>query len=187
MSTCCLNELLIRYSAPTLAGIKTGNLFAVTKRLDKNLKKSIAQFNFQANQKNIRLIPIKCQANRTLLYIYRPKFLEQDFRCKTCKYFLGNLGYPVEKASACLREYISRLSKSHEFLHEIGFFLGYPAEDVIGFIKRGPKEAKCNATWLVYSDVTRAQHTAKTYKTCSKIYYTNWQKGRSIESLTVPI
>ncbi|MGB4610025.1 MAG: DUF3793 family protein [Saccharofermentanales bacterium] len=187
MSTCYLDELLIRYSAPTLAGIKTGNLFAVAKRLDHKLKNSIVQFNSQAKQKNIRLIPIKCLKNRTLLYIYRPKFLEKDFKCKTCRYFLGNLGYPVEKPAACLREYISRLSESHEFLHEIGFFLGYPAEDVVGFMKQGPKEAKYNATWLVYSDVASAQHTAKTYKTCSKIYYTNWQKGKSIEKLTVPI
>lgn len=187
MSTCYLDELLIRYSAPTLAGIKTGNLFAVAKRLDHKLKNSIVQFNSQAKQKNIRLIPIKCLKNRTLLYIYRPKFLEKDFKCKTCRYFLGNLGYPVEKPAACLREYISRLSESHEFLHEIGFFLGYPAEDVVGFMKQGPKKAKYNATWLVYSDVASAQHTAKTYKTCSKIYYTNWQKGKSIEKLTVPI
>jgi len=54
--------------------------------------------------------------------------------CKMQDY-LKELGYPVEKAVACVREYIDRLSKSSEFLHEIGFFLGYPADDVIRFYR----------------------------------------------------
>lgn len=187
MSNCCLNELLIRHSAPTLAGIKTGNLFAIAERYDEKLKKSVTLFNSGARKKNIRLIPIKCQENRTLLYIYRPDLLEQDLKCKKCRCFLANLGYPVEKTEACVREYILRLSESPDFLHEIGFFLGYPAEDVISFIELGPGEAKCNATWLVYSDVAGAKSKAKAFKTCSEIYYDNWQKGKSIESLTIAV
>ena len=187
MSACCLDELLIRYSAPTLAGIKTGNLFAIKGKLDNKLKESIAQFNSKAKQKNICLIPIKCQGCRTLLYIYRPKLLAQDLKCQKCKCFLRELGYPVDRSSACVREYISRLSESPEFLHEIGFFLGYPADDVIGFIQQGPKQAKCNVTWLVYSDVDRAKNIAKAFRTCSKIYYDNWQNGKSLDDLMVAI
>ncbi len=185
MSECCLNESLVIHSAPTLAGIKTGNLFAVPQKFDQSLRDSITEFNSKAIKKNLRLVPIKAQTERTLLYVYRPRFLDNDFKCEKCRCFLKDLGYPVPETSACVKEYISRLSESSEFLHEIGFFLGYPSEDVIAFIERGPKEAKCNMGWCVYSDVCCAKRKAEAYRICSKIYYENWSNGKSIDNLIV--
>ena len=182
-----LAELLVRHSSPTLAGIKTGSLFSLSQCFNDDLKEAIVQFNCSSKGKNICLIPVRSDQNRTLLYVYRPSFLKQDFRCAKCRNYLEKLGYPVEKAVACVREYIDRLSKSSEFLHEIGFFLGYPADDVIGFIEHGSKCAKCKSAWLVYSDIAGAKRKSRAYRTCQKIYMANWRQGKSIESLTVAV
>ncbi|MDI9497778.1 MAG: DUF3793 family protein [Bacillota bacterium] len=187
MGACCLDDLLIRHSAPSLAGIKTGNLFTVAGRLDRKLKRSIAGFNVKMKRKHIRLIPIQCQGDRTLLFVYRPTLLEQDLMQESCRCCLCRLGYPVESGAACLREYISRLADSDEFLHEIGFFLGYPPDDVIAFMEQGSREAEYRAAWRAYSNVSEAKKTCQAFRTCRRIYCTNWEKGKSIDQLTVAV
>ncbi|MDI9470523.1 MAG: DUF3793 family protein [Bacillota bacterium] len=185
MAACRLEESLIQHSAPSLAGIKTGNLFTVASRLGQDLKRTIAEFNSKMKHKGIRLLPMRCLGNRTLLYIYRPKLLEQDLKQESCRCFLCQLGYPVERSTACLREYISRLTSSRDFPHEIGFFLGYPPDDVIAFMEQGSQKATYSATWRAYSNEAEARKTCQAFKTCKRIYCTNWEKGKSIEQLTV--
>jgi hypothetical protein len=43
------------------------------------------------------------------------------------------------------------------FPHEIGVFLGYPAEDVLGFIINEGRNYVCCRHWKVYHDIERAQ------------------------------
>ena len=54
---------------------------------------------------------------------------------------------------ACL---IRRLRENDEFPHEIGLFLGYPIEDVVGFIRYAGKGCKLSGLWKVYGDAEAA-------------------------------
>lgn len=56
----------------------------------------------------------------------------------------------------CVAELIRRVRHEEDFPHEIGLFLGYPSEDVSGFIKHGAKNSKCVGTWKV--TVTKRRH-----------------------------
>ena len=57
-----------------------------------------------------------------------------------------------------LQQSITMLSLIH--------ILGYPSEDVSGFIKHGAKNSKCVGTWKVYGDEAEAQKKFKLYKMC---------------------
>ena len=50
------------------------------------------------------------------------------------KDILKENGYP-ESPGRCVSYLRGRLAESGEFPHEVGLFLGYPPEDVSGFIK----------------------------------------------------
>ena len=80
-----------------------------------------------------------------------------------------------------------RLKNDDEFPHEIGLFLGYPPEDVLGFIKNGAENCKRLGCWKVYGDEENALKTFKKYEKCTEIYSKLWNNGRSLERLTVAV
>lgn len=71
------------------------------------------------------------------------------------------------------------------FPHEIGVFLGYPIEDVIGFINNKGCNFKCCGYWKVYGDKEKAIKEFARYDKCRMIYTKLWNQGRSILKLTV--
>lgn len=52
--------------------------------------------------------------------------------------------------------------------HEIGFFLGYPVEDVLGFIEHEGRDYRCLGCWKVYGDVRAAQRSFARYRRCAR-------------------
>lgn len=69
---------------------------------------------------------------------------------------------------------MKRLGESDEFPHEIGLFLGYPVEDVKGFIENKASCAKCVGYWKVYGDEEKAQKLFNQYKKCTGVYKKQW-------------
>ena len=69
---------------------------------------------------------------------------------------LEESGYPCHSAGQCVACLIRRLRESEEFPHEIGLFLGYPIEDVVGFIRYAGKGCKLSGLWKVYGDAEAA-------------------------------
>ena len=64
-------------------------------------------------------------------------------------------------------------------------FLGYPLEDVKGFIINEGKNCKCIGCWKVYSDECEAVRLFEKYKKCTYIYKRLHTMGRTVEHLTV--
>ena len=65
-----------------------------------------------------------------------------------------DLSRPVEEILAHLGQ---RVRQGGSFPHEIGLFLGYPVEDVVGFIENQGQNFKLCGPWKVYGDVEAAQ------------------------------
>ena len=98
---------------------------------------------------------------------------------------LKSKNYPVEDCNRCVIELVRRLNMDDVFPHEIGLFLGYPSEDVEGFICNGAKNAKCVGTWKVYGDENAAKRKFEQYKQCTKAYCENYRRYNSMEHLVV--
>ncbi len=178
-------ELLIRNCSPTLAGLKTGNLFSCGCASKSDLIAEIRRLNKKLVPKGLRILPLRVQNGKALIYVYRPRALERDFDDKRARRLLEENGYHPEKADLCIVRLIHRLHSAEEFPHEVGLFLGYPPEDVCGFISNHACEHKCVGCWKVYGDEVAAQKTFAMYKKCTRIYCSQWEKGKSIERLTV--
>jgi hypothetical protein len=59
-----------------------------------------------------------------------------------------------------------RFETLRQFPHEIGLFLGYPVEDVLGFVKYRGRNYKLCGVWKVYGNVERARRDFSRYEVC---------------------
>ncbi|MCM1365473.1 MAG: DUF3793 family protein [Faecalibacterium sp.] len=180
-------ELLVRHCSPTLAGMKTGNIFNCKFEDTDEMKSSIRCWNRTLVKKGLRVLPLRRQEDRVLIYVYRPAKLSQDLKCNMADKILQERGYDTNKANCCILELIKRLKKNEDFPHEIGLFLGYPPEDVQGFIENRAADCKCVGCWKVYGDAESAQKLFAKYKKCTDVYCTMFANGRSVERLTVAV
>lgn len=178
-------EIVVRHCSPTLAGMKTGNIFSYSFANDEEMRKSMRNWNGILGSKGIRVLPLRFQNNRALVYVYRISRLSKDFKESCVRNLLKERGYETEAPGRCVVQLIKKINSSGEFPHEIGLFLGYPPEDVCGFIENGAADCKLIGTWKVYGDEEKARRTFEKYRKCTYVYSTLIAEGKSVERLTV--
>lgn len=178
-------DYLIRHCAPTLAGIKTANLFTCPYRDRKDLLSFVRQTNRKLIQKGLRVLPLRFTEDKALIYVYRPGKLSSDLSDSKAAAILQQQGYCTGSCEKCIGQLARKIRSEAEFPHEIGLFLGYPPEDVCGFMENRACNCKCIGCWKVYGDEAAAKKKFAQYKKCTRIYQDQWAKGTDIERLTV--
>lgn len=179
------DDYLIRNCAPTLAGIKTANLFTCPLESREELFQAIRRTNRRLKDKGLRVLPLRVSRDKALIYLYRPEKLARDLSDGMATCLLRQQGYVPGSCQKTLVQLIRKLRCQEGFPHEIGLFLGYPPEDVQGFITLGPGCCKCSGCWKVYGDEEAARKKFAQYKKCTQIYCRLWAEGDDIERLTV--
>ncbi len=178
-------DSIVYHCAPTLAGIKTGNLFSAEFHSKDELIHFARTVNRQLTHKGLRFLLMRADEKRALFYLYRPSALQRDLQSSTARKILTKRGYNPQNCDVCVAELARRLRTANEFPHEIGLFLGYPPEDVYGFIHNKASDYKCVGCWKVYGDENAARQTFAKYKKCTNVYCQQWKKERNIERLAV--
>ena len=178
-------EMLIRHCSPTLAGIKTANMFTCCFENPEDIKRDIRKLNSMLVKNGLKALPLRFSGNRALIYVYRPTRLTEDLKNRTAGCILSGLGYEGKTTRQCIVHLKRRICQQAEFPHEIGLFLGYPPEDVKCFMEKGANECKCTGMWKVYGNVEEAQRLFKQYKKCVDIYLTLFSEGREVKRLIV--
>lgn len=181
-----LNQQLIRHCAPTLAGIKTANIFVYCFASGAALLDEIFDANQTLCAKGICVEILRLREGSALLLVYRRSKLLRCLARKEIWEFLEQYGYPRHSdIDGYLQRMKIRLRSDGAFPHEIGVFLDYPLEDVIGFIQNEGHNSKCSGCWKVYRDECEAQKLFARYHKCKEVYMKLFAQGRSIERLTV--
>lgn len=178
---------IIRNCAPTLAGLKTGNTFVCAYESEHQLRSSIRSANQKLLPRGVRLLPLRLRQNRALIYVYRPKALRTDLAQSDACGILLDQGYCLNGCEGCVAQLVRRVRSGGDFPHEIGLFLGYPPEDVRGFIDNHACGHKCTGCWKVYGDEAAAKKRFDQYKKCTRVYLDCWAKGTTLERLTVAV
>lgn len=174
-------ELIVRHCAPTLANLKTGSLFVCPITDRPSFFSSLRSLNELLVPKGLRALPLRIREHSALVYLYRPSRLKKDLEDPAAIKILQDHGYSCY--GKCLPKLIERIRSSEEFPHEIGLFLGYPPEDVQGFLDHRP--CKCSGCWKVYGDENKAKKTFDLYKKCERVYCQQLARGIDIKRLTV--
>lgn len=178
------NEILIRSCAPTMACLKTGNMFNCAFDSREQMSVELRHLNRRLGRKGLRILPLRWRSGRALLYLYRPKLLERDLRDPLARALLSECGYACDTVGACLARLIARLRTEEDFPHEIGLFLGYPPADVDGFMHR-KEECKLSGIWKVYDDVESAVRQFARCRHCTEVYLNCLARGFSLDRLAV--
>lgn len=180
-------EMIVRHCSPTLAGLKTGNMFSCCFKSVDELRFEIRALNRKLASKGLRVLPLRISEDTALIYVYRPSKLKSDLQCADAVSILSESGYSFQSAERCVVQLISKLKNNAAFPHEVGLFLGYPPEDVMGFIKNNAKCSKCVGCWKVYGDEEKAKKLFAQYKKCTEHYIRKHKNGHAIECLAVAV
>ncbi len=179
--------VLLQHCSPTLAGIKTGNLVTCSFRTRGEVQSDVARWNRSLGKKGIRVLVLKYMEHKVLLYLYRPAALRRDLRQPDKADILRKCGYACGEEEECIRTLIRHLEENSVFPHEIGLFIGYPAEDVEGFIRNRGGGCKYSGMWKVYGNVEERRRLFEKYRHCTEVYCRRAKSGKSIEELAVSI
>lgn len=182
-----LEEALVHHCAPTLAALKPASLFRYLPRAEENPVQQLREWNALLSARGLRIMPLKrCRAPEGyLLYVYRRAELKRRLNEPEMQEFLAREGYTLsDDCERMLTQLSRRLRSGTEFPHEIGVFLGYPMEDIVGFIENGGKNYRYCGCWKVYGDVAGAKQLFAQYKKCTQIFTASYARGDSALALT---
>jgi hypothetical protein len=173
-----LDMTLAWHCAPVLLGKKPAALFPKPAWWDELLLE-------RARTGNLRFLTLR--RNKTgPIFAYCPRLLSHTLESEKVRKTLGAMGYPVEaadpeeRAAQCLAFMERRFWESGDFPHEVGFFLGYPPLDGLGFMRHRGSHCKLCGMWKVYSDVPRATALFVEYAKCRERLVRHVQNGGRI-------
>lgn len=176
---------MIENCAPTLAGIKSANLFNYRFEQKCTALDELLAINEKLRVKGVYVEALLWKRDSALIYTYRRSLLEKELQQDGVESLLLRYGYPDCKVESCLSYLRKRLYDYDCFPHEIGIFLGYPLQDVIGFIENGGKNCKSCGLWKVYCNEGETEKLFEKMRKCTRIYTQVFAEGRSITQMTV--
>ncbi|MEE0956018.1 MAG: DUF3793 family protein [Eubacterium sp.] len=178
------DEMIIELCSPTLAGIKTGNLFSCECEDPDQLLSEVRRYNSMFARKGICMLVLSVK-KRALIYLFRPDRLKKDLADSEAAEILRARGYREEVLGKQINTLKKRLRESDEFPHEIGLFLGYPPGDVRCFIEEKARNYQLVGCWKAYGNVEEARKKFNQYKVCKDSYVKHFANGMSLRELTV--
>lgn len=205
-----LERKIVHHCTPTLASLKPANLFIcrndaacglsgkspnapkTSEAFDETFAFELSACREKLSPFGVRIEVLARRKSGILLYVYRPNLLRAFLSQKRVAAFLQKEGYDPEDLSLCIMKLHKRicaddlagsLGGSCAFPHEIGFFLGYPYDDVVGFIENKGENCLCTGCWKVYSKARDAQACFCRYKSCTQAYESLYDSGTPIEKL----
>lgn len=173
-------QKLAIHTAPTLLGVKCASLVSLSSS-EFELGYHVARFNEKAAVKGLKSrILCECET-RSLMLVYNEKQLLNRLSDKKARELLIECGYPER---GTVDEYLdilsSRINGCGEFPHEVGIFLGYPLEDVMGFIENNGENFKLCGQWKVYGCEENAKKLFCNYKKCRSFLCGKLSQGYDI-------
>ena len=136
--------------APVFAGLKMSNLLIVAKedicKVRQILKSAVISWHVVSMWKE-----------KATILLYREEELKQYLNSEAVYTRLQGMGYEGSLESKLERfsqRYQAYQAGQTDFPHEMGFLLGYPVEDVEGFIRNGGENSLYTGDWKVYDNLT---------------------------------
>ncbi len=181
-----LEESLVAHCSPTLAGLKAANLYRFTPEDTGRFVIQLKEWKRWFASRGLKLLALRRRDRSWLLYLCRPDHLTRVLSAPDVSDFLRRMGYKTpDDFDGLLRQLSARLRSQPGFPHEIGVFLGYPLEDVVGFIENKGKNYTCSGCWKSYGDPVEAAYRFSCYHACTNDYLCRFADGAGLEQLTI--
>jgi hypothetical protein len=134
--------------APLITGLKISNLLNIRREDFMSMHEIVKHSHFS------RYLLFETEEKIALLLFHRDS-LERHLGKKQVKEMLTQAGYVDLSLGCVLKElsvrYRGYMEGNNDFPHEMGLLLGYPTEDVKGFITHQGNDCLCVGYWKVYA------------------------------------
>lgn len=166
--------------APVITGIKISNLLIVSSH-DEEVVRIILKRTGLIHYRLLR------QDNKTTFLIFRIHQLAAYLQEPEVQRILKANGYEDLSLGGILRTFQCRyetyMNHGEGFPHEIGLLLGYPIEDVNGFIEQKGKNYLYSGYWKVYRDVEAKKKVFAQYENAKEELILLLANGYDIHSI----
>lgn len=136
--------------APLISGLKVSNLLIISAE-DEALVRIILR------RSGISFFRLLRTGEKVTFLLFRKNPLEAYLKQQEVEAMLAEAGYAELSLGNILstfqKRYAHYMSAGGRFPHEMGLLLGYPAEDVRGFVENEGKNFLYSGYWKVYADV----------------------------------
>lgn len=153
--------------SPFIAGLKISNLFTISIPQNSELEYILLLSGYSFK----KLYNTK---NNVIYFLYNEKKLQEYLKMDMVRKILYECGYPYDihkdiyKMLTIFKDkYIGYMQGKCEFPHEMGIFLGYPIDDVIGYLKNNGENSICVGYWKVYKNAQEKQKLFREFE-CAK-------------------
>ena len=144
-----LEVQLLLQCAPMIAGLKASNLLIIASENEADARRIL-------NGTKISCARLARMDKKTTMLIYHEQWVKEYLASREVSDLLRVLGYEgkgfYEVLHSVRKKYRSYMKKEGEFPHELGLLLGYPAEDVKGYMDNKGRNYLCTGYWQVYAD-----------------------------------
>jgi hypothetical protein len=154
-----LSQIIVNYYGPVLMGCKPAALFTLQSQSAFACLSALLPKRFS-------LMVLRKTGGRPLVLLFQKEELEKAILNESAGTVLAGMGYPESGSIFIVLKYLKKQFESREFPHEIGLFLGYPVEDVLGFVRHKGRNYKLCGYWKVYGDVEQAKLRFRQYDAC---------------------
>jgi hypothetical protein len=174
-----IKGIIINHCGPVLMGLKPGALFV--------LKSENAYVCLGGLlPARLSLMILRRSDTGLLVFVFAREKLARTIANKSIKTVLSGMGYPDEAPVFVFLDYLKKQFESRDFPHEIGLFLGYPVDDVLGFVKHKGKNYKLCGYWKVYGNVERAKLCFRRYDKCRECLKAMLDTREETDRITLP-
>ena len=212
-STCTdiLERQLLTWATPTLAGVKPASMFnvmryhCVGRRADGSpvmaeltdavLDSVLSDVNGRIATAGVQVEAFARRKGSTMIYVHRPALFDEFAGAEPVATMLEIEGYDVRDQKACLVRLRDRIASfdrcprdgygRDRYPHEIGFFLGYPLDDVLAFVRQRQQGVLLRGCWNVYGNVEHARSVFNMYDTLTGVRTALYNSGVSLAELVI--
>lgn len=151
--------------APVITGIKISNLLIVATKDEERVRAILKRTGII----HYRLLR---QEDKTTFLLFRKVQLAYHLQDPNVQRILKANGYRDLSLGGILRtfqyRFATHMNQGEGFPHEVGLLLGYPIEDVLGFIENQGKNYLYSGYWKVYADVEAKKRLFEDYESAKE-------------------
>ncbi len=177
-------QLLGFHAAPMLAGLKPSSLLSFQKSKYQDFNALLASYEACFRCNGISVCRLAEGEEYILVLFYRAKALEASVSSSGAREILQRCSYPENASlSELLAELQLRMHLKKTFPHEVGLFLGYPPEDVRGFMEHKGQDFAYSGYWKVYANEQETRKLFAKYSSCTHEFCTKLEAGATLPEL----
>lgn len=137
--------------APFIAGLKVSNLLTIPRENLKEIREIL-------KGTGISYDILRMRGKKVTILLYNRRELKKYLEKEEVKEMLLSMGYEENSLEKVLfafsKRYQNYMKDNQKFPHEMGLLLGYPIEDVKGFINNDGKNYLHIGYWKVYENLS---------------------------------